>query len=233
MRVNTKTLISLVIILVHLIICQPALLDAAPSFGTIMPDAGEWIAGFETNLAFEQKVRDYHNVQSNQYFYCLSFGFADWFSFDGKLGAGDAIVKPLPGNSTRYRINFSGGYGWRAKLFEDKKHNIKGIWGFQHASVHPSSKMIDGIKNDIIWDDWQIQALATKKLGNLRPYCGLKWSLLYIIQRIDGNRTRRRSLDHVGLIVGTDLSMNNYTFLNIEGRFLDETALSTGLTIKY
>jgi len=199
-----------------------------------MPEKGSWQAGFETNIVLERDAKDYQEVRSNQYFYNLSFGFTDWFCFDGKLGMGDIETESSVVPDADYEINFAGGYGWRAKLFHDKKTNLKCILGFEHISVHPSDKDINGRSYEIIWDDWQLQAVLSKKIGRLNPYCGAKWSVLYIIRRIEGDRTRRHSYDdNIGLIAGADMRVNDYIFMNVEGRFFDETALSAGFTIRY
>jgi len=221
----------LAIIVVLLLNTCPA--GAVPSFGTTMPDQNGWTAGGEVNVTFDRKgVKDYHEARSTQYFYNLSYGFADWFSVDAKIGLGDVEAKALFQGTARYNVGFAGGYGWRAKLFDDKKSGFKGIWGFEHISVHPDGKTIDGLEHDIIWDDWQVHATAYRQLGSMSPYCGLKWSFLYLIRKIDDDRSRRHSHDPIGLIVGTDIQMNDYLFVNIEGRFIDETALSTGFTVK-
>ena len=229
---NIKKAVILLVIAFSLL-TSPVPLGATPSFGTVMPKAGKWQAGGEVNITFDKDVRDYEKAESNQYFYNLSFGFADWFSFDAKLGLGDVTAEPLSGADTYYRVGFAGGYGWRAKLFEDKKSRIKGICAFEHISTHPQRKKIYGIQHDIIWDDWQLELLASKSMGRLEPYCGIKGSLLYLIRKIDGNRTRRSSRDHIGLIIGTDMRVSDYIFVNVEGRFFDETALSTGFTVRY
>lgn len=230
---NKKGLVVFIAVLFH-VLCKTGTLNAAPSFGTVMPESGKWIAGGEFNHTFERDVRDYKNVKSSQCFYNLSYGFSDWFSFDAKLGIGDFSAKTTGKDDyDSYKANFAGGYGWRARLFKDPGTGLAGIWGFEHMSVHPSRKEIDSVKHDAIWDNWQIHVTTYRKFGNIYPYCGMKGSVLYIIRRISGNRTRRRSGDYMGLIVGTDLAVNDYIYVNVEGRFLDETALSTAFTVKY
>jgi hypothetical protein len=233
MKKNRIILIIVFSILIHML-CGVAPAGAVPSFGTVMPERGKWIAGVQANYTFKRDVRDYSNVGSSQYFYNLSFGFSDWFSFDAKLGIGSIKAKPLnAGEYNNYRANFAGGYGCRARLFEETKSKIKTILGFEHISVHPSGKNIASERHDIIWDDWQAHLTAFREFGNIYPYCGMRGSLLYIIRKISGNRTRRHSGDYLGLVVGTDVKMNEYVYMSVEGRFFDESALSTGITIKY
>jgi hypothetical protein len=56
---------------------------------------------------------------------------------------------------------------------------------------------------------------------------------LYLISKTDGDSRRKLSKSPLGLVVGTDLRVNDYLNLNIEGRFVDETALNTGITVRY
>ncbi len=207
---------------------------AIPTFGTFMPKSGEWQAGGRTNLIFERSVKDYDKAKTNAYWYKVSFGFADWFCFDGVIGSGDVRAAYINEKVVRYPFSFSGGYGWRAKLYRDEEDDMVWLFGFQHVSTHPKSQQYDGRKREIIWDEWQFSTLLSKRLWALRPYCGTKWSFTYLISKVDGDRHRRLSNSPpLGLVVGADLQMNNYLYMNAEARFFDETALNAGFTIRY
>ncbi len=227
-----KRFISQLLILL-LVFSHATTVNAVPSFGTIMPKEWGWQAGGEVSTVFNREVKEYNAAATTSYFYNLSFGFADWFSFDGKLGLGDITVEPKDGKSRHFDVHFSGGYGWRAKIFENKKKDVRGILSFQHISTHPQKENVNGLPYSIIWDDWQVHMLASKKIGRFSPYCGVKWSFVYLIRKINHNRNRRHSRDAIGLIVGTDFKMGDYIYMNMEGRFFDETALSTGFTVRY
>jgi hypothetical protein len=208
---------------------------AIPSFGTLMPKSGEYQAGGRADLIFERDVKDYREEKASAYHYSISFGFADWFCFDGMIGLGTVGAEFEETGNLNYPANFSGGYGWRAKIYKNEKHKIDWVFGFQHMSTHPGKRrQVKGRKHEIILDDWQLSTMVSKKVWRLTPYCGMKWSFLYLINKIDGDRHRRISKgSQIGLIVGTDVQLNDYLYLNTEGRFFDETAFNAGFTVRY
>jgi hypothetical protein len=206
---------------------------AIPTFGTMMPKAGQWQAGGRADIILKRTVEDYRRASSAAYYYKCSFGFADWFCFDGLIGIGSVESERNTMKDLRYPANFSGGYGWRAKLYEGQ--GFSWAFGFQHVSTHPGKRrQVQGRKYEIIWDDWQLSTTVSKDIGRIRPYCGMKWSYVYLIDKIDGDRHRRLSSGSpIGLVAGTDLKITDYLYLNAEGRFFDETALNAGFTVSY
>jgi hypothetical protein len=231
---NRTALIGIFIALVSV----PLRTDASyaiPSFGTQMPAANEYHAGYRSDIIFNRDVKDYEEAETTVHHYTLSYGFSDWFCFDGMIGIGDVEAEFVNRDKLRYSPHFSGGYGWRAKIYNNDEHGLDWVMGFQHMSTHPQKRRrVKGHKYNIIWDEWQVSTAFSKKFGRLMPYCGMKWSFIYLIDKVDGDRHRRLSNDSpIGLIVGADIKLNNYIFVNAEGRFFDEEALNAGFTIRY
>ncbi len=208
---------------------------AIPSFGTLMPKKGGWQVGGRTDRIFKRDVKDYRDENASAYHCTISYGLSEWFSFDGMIGLGTVGAEFNDTGNLNYPASFSGGYGWRAKLYKSDKYRIDWVWGFQHMSTHPGKRrQVKGRKYSIILDDWQLSTTISKKIWRLTPYCGMKYSFLYLINKIDGDRHRRFSRGTpIGLIVGTDLQVNDYLYINAEGRFFDETALNAGFTVRY
>ena len=207
---------------------------AIPTFGTLMPERGKYQAGGRANFIFEREVKDYDSGKMSSYSYQMSYGLSEWFCLDGLIGWGIVRAGHINEKELRYPVNFNGGYGWRAKLYKNEEQNIDWVFGFQHVSAHPNNQIYNGIKHEMIWDEWQLSTVLSKELRNLRPYCGMKWSFTYFISKQGHDRHRRLSNGYpIGLVVGTDLRMNNYIYINAEGRFFDETALNAGFTIRY
>jgi len=208
--------------------------NAIPTFGTLMPKKNSYQAGGRADFIFERDVKDHESAKTATYTYTLSYGFSDWFAFDGLIGWGDVRSEHTGRKALRYPFNFAGGYGWRAKIYENDKHKIDWVWGFQHVSIHPTKQWYAGKKYGTIWDEWQFSTVFSKKVGILAPYCGIKWSFIYLINTVDGDRRRRISNGSpVGLVVGADMHINDYLYLNSEGRFFDETGFNTGITVRY
>ena len=96
-------------------------------------------------------------------------------------------------------------------------------------------------KGDITFQEWQVAPYVAAKLGNFVPYLGVKYS--GVVTRIkyasvsgdddDEDNAKDRADDHVGVFVGTDFKITENWKLNVEGRFVDETAVSMGLNYKF
>lgn len=208
---------------------------AIPSFGTNMPKGKEWRHGARGDLIFGRRVESYKEAEISSYHYTLSIGLFDWLCLDGMAGVGTITSEYINSEKLRYTANFSGGYGWRAKIYKNKDWGIDWVIGFQHMSVHPGTRrQVKGRKHEIIWDDWQLSTTVSKKLWRFTPYCGTKWSTVYLISKTDGDWRRKLSKGTpVGLIIGTDFEINDRLFVSAEGRFIDETGLNAGFTFKY
>ncbi len=207
---------------------------AAPSYGTDMPDKGEWVKALESNIVFKRKLdKSYGKIKSKQYFFDLSYGLSEWIALDFKVGVGSINHKPTDSYAIDYDAYFAGGYGFRVRAFENANYGLKGVVGFQHISIHPPAERINGDKNEAILDDWQISGLISKNLPFLTPYLGAKVSRCDIIHKLNGERKRKKSDILFGLVAGVDIKLGESFKLNIEGRAIDETALSTRLSLPF
>ncbi len=89
------------------------------------------------------------------------------------------------------------------------------------------------------FQEWQIAPYIAKKIGNFVPYLGVKYSDLRIKATAiaddddDEDWIKCKADDNVGVFVGTDYKIADNWKLNLEGRFVDETAMSLGATYKF
>ena len=98
-------------------------------------------------------------------------------------------------------------------------------------------------KGDVTFQEWQVAPYVAAKLGNFVPYLGVKYSgavtkIKYASvsgddDDYDEDNVKDRADDHVGVFVGTDFKITENWKLNVEGRFVDETAVSIGLNYKF
>jgi hypothetical protein len=197
-----------------------------------MPKKDKWTAGGGVHVIKNRHLRkDFGEVSSRQYFYQMSFGVFDWFSLDGKIGIGDVKYRPSSGNDTDFPANFAGGYGFRVKPYRNEAQGIETVFGFQHISVHPGSKNVNGVKNEVILDDWQISGLLSKQIGRFTPYAGARLTRLDLIHRVKGlGRERKESDVDICPVVGADFNFTRSDFLNAEVRFVEETSFNIGFT---
>lgn len=81
--------------------------------------------------------------------------------------------------------------------------------------------------------EWQIAPYIAKKLGNFIPYVGVKYSDQRINYKVEDLKLKIKAADNFGLFLGTDYKIGKNFSLNIEGRFIDETAMSLGATYRF
>ena len=208
--------------------------SAAPAYGTRLPEKFRLVVGGQTHMVTERDLQDaYGEISSIQHFLLLSFGITDWLSLDLKGGAGDIEQDPDNGNKIQYPAFVGGGYGFRARLYNDEK--VKAVFGFQHISIHPYSVFIGNTKNKAVLDDWQFSLLGSYDLKWFTPYLGAKWSRMDYIHWVEDARKRKQSdLDKsVGLIAGMDIPLGKRTWLNVEGQFLDSQAVAVSVNYQF
>lgn len=203
---------------------------AAPSNGTRFPPKWKVEAGYEYNAMFDRSLRRSFGILKTQdHFATLSLGIFDWLSLDGKAGLGDVSEKSGKLPSLEYNTGFAGGYGFRIRVFEDKKLGLRAILGGQHICVHPKIRNINDDKYEAILDDWQGSAIVAKDFRSATVYAGISGSDCQIVYRLNNSYKKRVSSDsYIGLITGAELYLfDGKARLSVEGRFISETALTT------
>jgi hypothetical protein len=206
---------------------------SAPAYGTHMPKEYRWTCGAEGDFLLDRNLdNDMGATSGNRLFITSSYGIFPWFSFDGKIGIGNVRWDRTSGaDNLAYSTNFAGAYGFRVKLYENKKLGIKSVGGFQHISIHPHAKDQSGDKHQVIIDEWQGSLLISKDIGRFIPYCGARYGTLDFIKRInEHDRKRIKAEKNYGIIIGTDYRINNTTKLNLEVTFLDGEEAAAGIS---
>jgi len=209
-------------------------LYAAPCYGTKLPEKHRFFANLEYYSLYNRYLEQGSGkMRSQQEFYGMSFGVFDWLSIDLKAGAGNIKQRPENSQEIRYETSFAGGYGLRAKFFDNDK--IKGVLGFQHISVHPKSTHVNGVKNKAILDDWQWSLLGSYSFKNLTPYLGTRWSRVDYIHWVGEDRKRIMSEygKSFGLIYGIDIPLTQKLWINIEGSSFDSDALAASINYSF
>jgi len=208
--------------------------QAAPVYGTKMPQKKQFFAGLQNYTILKRYLEeDYGKIRSVQDFFLVSYGIFDWLSIDLKGGAGDIKQHPIGTSEIDYSTGFSGGYGFRLRLLDKEKTKV--VFGFQHISVHPKRTYVSGVKNKSILDDWQVSILTSYDLKYLTPYLGTRWSRVDYIHWVDEDRKRRMSdlSKSVGLVFGFDVPFTEKVWLNLEGSFFDSDAFACSLNYSF
>jgi hypothetical protein len=213
------------------VFCFGGNIEAAPAYGTDMPRKGRIRMGYQANIVLDHRLRGpYGKVSSDQHYVDVSYGVLDWFVFDGKVGIGNTDRKGGTLQEMDYGYSFAGGYGFRIRFYDDEPSGIKLVGGFHHISVHPRDIEIGADRYESFLDDWQLDLLCSKRFGKFTPYAGGKASVFEHVYRVNkGDRMRVSPKYNGGVIAGFDMKVKDDVTVNVEGRFIDESAVSAGI----
>lgn len=81
--------------------------------------------------------------------------------------------------------------------------------------------------------EWQIAPYFAKKIGSFIPYLGVKYSDQRIEYKDENGKIKFRADNNFGVFVGTGYKLGESWRLNLEGRFIDETAMSFACIFKF
>lgn len=207
---------------------------AAPCYGTKMPKQKQIFIGLESHSLFKRYLeKEYGKLRSIQEFFLLSYGVFDWLSLDLKVGSGNIRQHPVGSDEVDYPTSFSGGYGFRIKLYD--KAQTKMVFGFQHISVHPKGARLGDNTQRAIVDDWQFSFLVSRRFFKITPYLGAKWSRTDYIHRQKEDRKRKKSdlTKDTGLVLGLDIPVTEKVWLNLEGQAFDNESGAFSLNFSF
>jgi hypothetical protein len=199
----------------------------AASVGGDIPEKGEWSVGFETNIVTERKMtnkdKDKNKVdESTQYLAKASYSVLDWLCFDFKLGSAD--IDYYTTRNWGFDHGLAWGVGSRAKYELGSGYNI--VVGAQYFSA---TDMKSNTLGDADWKEWQVSLAGTKQIGRSVPYVGVKYS----DAKLTSGEPKEVADENVGVFVGTDVKITGQWSVNVEGRFVDETAVSFGVSYRF
>lgn len=209
--------------------------QAAPAYGTRMPERFQWFVGGQTHYVSERTLEgDHGEIRGLQHFLNLSFGVTDWLCLDVKGGAGNIRHERISGRDLAYPTFVGGGYGFRLRLYEQAK--TKAVFGFQHISIHPYTRNVGEDKHKSVLDDWQLSCLVSYAVNQKwTPYAGAKVSRMDHIYWKNGERDRIKSDESRawGMVLGTDWNVTERVWINVEAQALDVEAVSASVNIEF
>lgn len=223
--------------------------------GKIMA-AAEWYYIFRRDLEFQSATRPpNHENDKPENFRIdggenilgkITYGVFDALDIYVKLGLADYDLKGdvVVGDTRVVTENLSARkaflYGGGIKLvYEIKDGWIIGLDAQYLASDHKldfsattaSGKVINAIYDTFRMQEWHAAPYVARKIANFTPYAGGKYSDLRIKQEGPDDPKRWDNLrfkadGNIGVFAGTDLNLGDHFKLNVEGSFIDETAMS-------
>jgi len=81
--------------------------------------------------------------------------------------------------------------------------------------------------------EWHVAPYVAKKIGNFTPYFGVRYSDARMKEKDEWGTTSMKADYNVGVFLGTDYKLGKNWRLNLEGRFIDETAMSVGASYRF
>ena len=244
----------LILLGIVLFLCLPVAVYAASIGGAETQEKGKLAIGLDQEFVFDRDmkyIKGIENVQSaaveidSMYrtLAKISYGLLDNFDVYVKLGTADAKVKgPITTVAEGERIYsaktdnaFAWGLGAKA-TYEFAKDWFLGA-DTQYLTHKHNGHSSSGPSNwnaDYTFQEWQVAPYIAKRLGNFVPYGGVKYSDLRMKDKDkNGSTTKYKADDNFGVFLGTDYKIGKNFSLNIEGRFVDETAMSFGASYRF
>ena len=212
----------------------------------------DWKFKSATNLAANQTIKD---IETEKGYYAgmkAAYGLLDNLDVYVRAGASDYKVKSQFFTGSRaddklkfdtdtdfaYGFGLKGTYNLNENLllgcdlqYRRSKHEAEGkdtpVSGAESSTTYKS----------FVIQEWHVAPYIAKKLGNFVPYLGVRYSDAKLdIERPDSSNfgeVKAEADNNVGVFVGTDYKLGENWKLNLEGRFVDETAMSFAATYKF
>ena len=170
-----------------------------------------------------------------------------WVHDDGinpvETGTWDESVKGKGDNAFAYGFGAKGTYnlkddwiiGCEAQYLRHK-HDLKltgSLNAYDDTGALVHSETYDPRKAKMTIQEWQIAPYIAKKLGSFIPYLGVKYSDQRGEYKGEEGKEKFKADDNFGVFLGTDYKIGKNFSLNLEGRFVDETAMSFGATYRF
>ena len=158
----------------------------------------------------------------------ISYGLLDNLDIYTKLGTADVKIKgpaftAKTDNAFVWAIGAKGTYELTKDWFLGA--NVEYLRHRHSANFNFNGNDWDG---KLLFQEWQVAPYIAKKIGNFTPYLGGSYSDL----RVKGD-VKLKADDNFGMFVGSSYKINDRLFLNMEGRFINERAISFGATYKF
>ncbi len=216
------------------------------------------VAGGEIDLTFDRKIKhESDDVEFNFYGGKIGILIMDRFMPYTVLGAGKAEQK-FTELGTSWKLETKHDFVWSiggtAMLYETKPGEMGdgifriGVDGrYRKADLDLDKLTVGGTsytKSDLGFKkfcfdmkEWQVALGLSYQIQQLIPYIGVKYSDLrgdFIAKTTtDEVEGKFKSDNNIGIFVGGDIAINDTFSANIEGRFIDETAMSFGLLCRF
>lgn len=233
----------LLILVMACILCRPPELVAEPvgSPSSILKK-GQWAMGLGGGAVLDRKMSGDAKALVYHGGHFRGYGLTDGLSLYGKLGlayleADDASIKKANSSSTTnsFGRNLLSSVQLKGRLWQNAKKTWEWDGSIQYVDIRARRKG----KNEARWQEWQFATSVAKAIGRLKPYVGVKYSMVDMRFRVreNGSLLTQGTYDEdapVGFFLGTDYYVGEQedVIVNVETSYLDgaEVAVSIAYT---
>ena len=213
----------------------------------------------EFDFTFDTKIKD-SDGDSEYSFWGGKLGvvFQDKYIVYGLLGAAkfeEAFTSSGSKVEIESEVDLTWGIGATLLLYETVLTDFNNCtlrFGtdakYRSSEIDVDKVIIDGTSYDLPsgdvtsialeYSDWQVAAEVSLQWNQFVPYLGVKYSDLDATTKATISGTEYSDSDierdsNFGVFLGTDVIIADSVALNVEGRFIDEEALSLGCAVKF
>ncbi len=205
-------------------------------------------------LANGAEVKDIEVTKGYEEMVKVSYGLLDWLDVYAKLGAAkydsedNVYVSGVKGYSDKSKAEMGFAWGLGLKAAYPLKNNwlvgcdLQYLMSSHDNKINETNLTTGAVvsttyKSNVI-QEWHIAPYLGYKFGNLVPYLGVRYSDLRAKTKKPSDAGWADNLksaadNNVGVFVGTDYKIGEHWKLNLEGRFVDEMAMSVGATYRF
>ncbi len=175
----------------------------------------------------------------------ISYGLLDNLDLYAKLGVAGAKMKgnaynSWSGSEGSFGANTNNGFAWglgAKATYEFAKDWLLGTdvqyLRDSHSGANVSYTGVPDWKAKYTFQEWQVAPYIAKRIGKFMPYAGVKYSDLRVDHKDDYGTVKFKAKDNFGCFTGLGYKITDNFSLNVEGRFIDETAMSIAGTYKF
>lgn len=250
-----KLIVSLITFL-----CLPVAVEAASIGGVETQGQGKFSIGFDQEFVFDRDIghksgsftaidlpavdwKEGEIDKMSRTMVKASYGLLDNLDVYLKLGIVNAEMKAKmidAGTEKIFTAKIDNAFAWGVGLKASYEFNEDWLLGvdLQHHLRHKYDARCT-YPGRADWDvdyffyEWHLAPYIAKRIENLVPYFGVKYSDLRIKLEKDADNVMLEADNNFGVFLGTDYKVDDVWSLNLEARFIDEIAISFGGTHRF
>ena len=188
---------------------------------------GQWSFGLSTDNALGRGAKGSGNPSIGLYQvgHYRGYGVTNWLSLFGKVGWAYLRVsdEQAVNQANTFGSNLMIGGGVKARVWRNAKRDWEWDASAQYVWIGAPHRRT---RSQGQWQEWQFATTTAKSFGRLKPYAGVKMSLVqfdYNLRRA-GKGTQKGSYKpdgFLGPVLGADYAVREDTVVNVESSYVN------------